>query len=67
MKTIWLWKDFPSHWGFSRKDAGIDLLGKTYLGNLPNPEDVIINKLLVDSFGVNSAHTLLSTYRIKAT
>lgn len=47
---VWLWKSFPSRLVLIEKNAGAVLLRKTYLRDLPDIEDVIINKSSVDSF-----------------
>lgn len=47
---VWLWKSFPSSLVLIEKNAGAVLLRKTYLRDLPDIEDVIINKSSVDSF-----------------
>lgn len=47
---VWLWKSFPSSLVLIEKNAGAVLLRKTYLRDLPDIEDIIINKSSVDSF-----------------
>lgn len=47
---VWLWKSFPSRLVLIEKNAGAVLLRKTYFRDLPDIEDVIINKSSVDSF-----------------
>ncbi|ATV29484.1 hypothetical protein CTM63_09570 [Prevotella intermedia] len=64
IKSVWLWKDFPSRLFFIGKNAGGDLFGKTYLGDFSDPEDVIINKFSVDSLSGNPILYNISFQRV---
>lgn len=62
---VWLWNDFPFRKDLGGKDAGIDLVAKTILGEYWAiqckcfDEDMLIDKPAVDSFLATSSRTFL--------
>ncbi len=64
LDKVWLWKEFPYRADFGEKDLGIDLVAKTFEGELWAvqckfyAEDTVIEKAAVDSFISSSARVV---------